>query len=62
MDRKTKRISPGLGRTRKVVIPDDMYADLKQIAAMQSVPVAAVMRASYEHYINHVMKRKRGAA
>ncbi|WP_188111448.1 hypothetical protein [Nocardioides antri] len=52
---------PRLGHTRKVVIPDDVYADLKQIARMQTIPIAEVMRASYEHYINHVLKR-RGAA
>ncbi|WP_275693301.1 hypothetical protein [Nocardioides sp. TF02-7] len=43
-------------------MPDDLYADLKQIARMQSIPIAAVMRDAYAHYVNHVMKRKRGAA
>lgn len=62
MDRKSKRISPGRGTTRKVVIEDNTYADLKQIARMQSIPIAAVMRDAYTHYINHVLRRKRGAA
>ena len=52
---------PKLGVTRKVVVPPELYADLKTVAALMGVPVAEVMRASYAHYTQRVLRR-RGAA
>ena len=53
---------PRLGVTHKVVIPPDLYAELRQIAKWQGIPISAVMRDAYRHYIEHVVKKRRGAA
>ena len=55
MQNSRTRGRPKLGHTRKVTIPAEMYADLKQIAGMRGTSVASVMRDSYAHYIKHVM-------
>lgn len=53
---------PRIGTTRRVVIPDDVLLDLKLVARLQGVPVSQVLRDAYRHYVDHVLKQKRGAA
>lgn len=52
---------PRIGKARKVVIPDDVMADLRLIAAMSGEPVSDVIRAALRHYTHHVLKRRRVA-
>jgi hypothetical protein len=54
---------PRIGHTRKITIPDDVYADLELIASIQGVPVANVMRDAFRRHIRQTLKkRRRGAA
>lgn len=53
---------PKIGRVHKVIVPEDLYTELRRIAKWQGIPISAVMRDSYRHYVDHVMKKRRGAA
>jgi predicted CopG family antitoxin len=41
---------PRIGHTRKITIPDDVYADLRLMASIEAVPVSNVMRDAMAKY------------